>query len=113
MVLQYEDICLRVDKKRYCKDLKILGREVYDHWWRKEGHRVDVEDLRDILEGKPDVIVIGTGYAGLMEVSDRLRTVLADRNIELFEEVTPDAVEVFNRIQSRAKRIAGAFHLTC
>jgi hypothetical protein len=113
MVLQYEDICLRVDSKRYCKDLKILGGEVNGHWWRKEGHRVDVEDLRDLLSGEPDIIVIGTGYAGLMEVSERLRRVLTDRNIELIEEVTPEAVKVFNKIQSRARKIAGAFHLTC
>ncbi len=113
MTLQYQDRCMRTDAKIYCQDLKVLGDEVYSNWWRKQGHRIDEDDLQDVLSEKPDIMVIGTGYAGFMEVPSSLRKTLKARNIELIAEKTPEAVEVFNVIQSRGKKIAGAFHLTC
>lgn len=114
MTLQYRDRCIKTGGKMYCRDLKILGNEVYTSWWRKEGHRVDKDDLLDILSAKPDIMVIGMGYAGFMEVSNSLRKALKAQNIELIAETTPVAVEAFNIIQSGGKKkIAGAFHLTC
>ncbi len=114
MTLQYQNKCIRTDGKKYCRDLKILGSEVHTNWWRKEGHRVDKDDLQDLLSTKPDIMVIGMGYAGFMEVSDSLRKALKAKSIELIAETTPVAVEAFNIIQSGGKKkIAGAFHLTC
>ena len=113
MVLQYKNRCMNADGKIYCRDLRIFGNEVYSNWWRKEGHRVDEDDLIDVLLANPDIMVIGMGYAGIMEVSSSLQSALKDQNIELISEKTPEAVKVFNSIQSRRKKIAGAFHLTC
>ena len=113
MTLQYKNRCINADGKIYCRDLKILGNEVYTNWWRKEGHRVDEDDLMDVLFANPDIMVIGMGYAGFMEVSSSLRSALKDRNIELILGKTPEAVKIFNSIQSRRRKIAGAFHLTC
>jgi hypothetical protein len=113
MTLQYKDRCMSVDGKKYCQDLKIFGNEVHGNWWRKQGHRVEVSDLKDILSANPDVMVIGMGYAGFMEVPDSLRLALKERNIELISDRTPEAAKAFNSIQSKGKKIAGAFHLTC
>ena len=35
----------------------------------EEGHRVDVGDVTDILAVTPEVLIVGTGYAGFMEIS--------------------------------------------
>ncbi len=113
MTLHHRSRCVETDGKKYCQDLKVLGDDVYSHWWRKQGHRVDEDDLQDILSANPDIMVIGTGYAGFMEVPDSVRKALKDRKIELITEKTPEAVERFNIIQSRGKKVAGAFHLTC
>jgi hypothetical protein len=113
MTLQYKEKCMSADGKKYCQDLKIFGNEVYGNWWRKEGHRVDGGDLKDLLSANPDIMIIGMGYAGFMEVPASLRSALKDRNIELIAGTTPEAVKAFNSIQSKGKKIAGAFHLTC
>jgi hypothetical protein len=104
---------MSVDRTIYCRDLKILGNEVYANWWRKEGHRVEGGDLEDVLSAKPDLLVIGMGYAGFMEVPLSLRSELENQKIELITETTPEAVKIFNSLQSKGKKIAGAFHLTC
>jgi hypothetical protein len=59
---------MTVEGTKYYQDLKIIQGDVKDNWWRKEGHRLAAADISDILSAKPDVLVIGTGYAGNMRV---------------------------------------------
>ncbi len=113
MNLQYQERCISSDGLSFCKDLKIIGDDVLENWWRNEGHHVDAVDIADILTASPEVLVVGTGYAGFMEVSKSLHFALKDRNIKLIAQKTPRAVEIFNELRSRGKRVAGAFHLTC
>lgn len=53
-----------VNGKTYRDDIKIVRGQVISDWWRKSGHRVDVEDVADILEAKPEIVVIGKGSRG-------------------------------------------------
>jgi hypothetical protein len=104
---------IRIDGRTYHSDLKIIGDEVRAGWWRKAGHRLYPSDISDILEGRPDVLVVGTGYAGMMQVPDATREALESRGIRLQAEKTDSAVRVFNRLRKAGRRVAGAFHLTC
>jgi hypothetical protein len=70
-------------------------------------------DVTDILAAHPEALVVGTGYAGFMEVSNSLRSALKNQNIQLIASKTDEAVRAFNRLHSEGKRVAGAFHLTC
>ncbi|RPJ04434.1 MAG: hypothetical protein EHM36_10645, partial [Deltaproteobacteria bacterium] len=89
MTLQYHERCMRKDGGRFCQDLKVIGDQIVANWWRKEGHRVDVADVTDILAASPEALVVGTGYAGFLEVSKPLRFALKDHNIQLIAEKTP------------------------
>ena len=104
---------IRIEGRTYHNDLKIIGDEVRANWWRKAGHRLDRSDISDILERRPDILVVGTGYAGMMRVPDATREALESRGIRLQAEKTGSAVEVFNRLHKAGRRVAGAFHLTC
>ena len=55
---------MTVNGNKYQQDLKIIRGEVKGNWWRGEGHRLDINDIQDILSAGPEVFVIGTGYAG-------------------------------------------------
>ena len=113
MTLRYQEGCVRRNGSLFCQDLKIIGEKIVGNWWRKEGHRVDVTDVTDILTASPEVFVVGTGYAGFMEVSNSLRSALKDLNVRLIAEKTPGAIKTFNQLHSEGKKVAGAFHLTC
>lgn len=113
MINRYRAGSIVVEGKEYHRDLKIFDHAVHNNWWRKEGHSVDDEDLKDILSAKPAILVIGTGYAGQMQVSNSLRSTLSKEKIELIVEMTAEAVKTFNRLKSEGKNVAGAFHLTC
>jgi len=113
MIEAYSFGSLTFAGKRYDKDLKILGGEIRAGWWREEGHRVDVGDIRDILEAKPDVLVVGTGAYGVMKVSGRLKKALEEKNIQLIAQPSGEAARTFNKLVEDGKDVAGAFHLTC
>ena len=104
---------MTVQGTKYYQDLKILHGQVKGNWWRKKGHRLDAADISDILSAKPDVLVIGTGYAGSLHVPVSLRTAIEGQEIEVIAKRTSEATETFNRLFAQGKKVAGAFHLTC
>ena len=99
--------------KTYSDDIKIINGEVVADWWRKSGHRVDIEDIADILEAKPDILVIGKGAPGLMKSTASLRAYLTANNIELYEKKSAQAIQVFNQLYQEAKRVAAGIHVGC
>lgn len=113
MIEAYSFGSMTVSGKRYGKDLKILGGQVKDNWWRQDGHRVGVADVEDILEAAPGVLVVGMGANGLMRVSGELKEVLEDKGIRLIAQPSAEAVKTFNKVVEEGGDVAGAFHLTC
>jgi hypothetical protein len=113
MIEAYSFGSLTFAGQRYGKDLKILRGEVADNWWRKEGHRVDVGDVQEILEAGPDILVVGMGAYGLMKVTKQLVKRLSDKNIQLIAQPSGEAAKTFNKLLEEGKDVAGAFHLTC
>ena len=103
---------IKVDSKSYATDLIIFPDHVYDRWWRKEGHRLSTDDLKDVWQAEPEVLIVGTGYYGLMKVPGEVKQQLTARNIELIVENTKEAWQTYNRLASM-KKVVAVFHLTC
>ncbi len=101
-----------VDKKTYTSDVIIYPDRVDSSWWRKEGHYLQEVDLREVVNAKPDILIIGTGYSGVMNVPKVTRDFLESKGIKVYIERTVNAVALFNK-QPADKKIIGAFHLTC
>jgi hypothetical protein len=104
---------MRIGGKTYRKDLKIINGVVKGNWWRGRGHRLDPSDIEDILAARPETLVIGTGYAGAMDVPETTLSIITGRGIRVIAEPTKQAVQTFNRLAGTEESIAGAFHLTC
>ena len=113
MIEAYSFGSLTFAGKRYGKDLKILRGEVRADWWRGEGHRVDVDDVQDIIEAAPAILVVGMGANGLMRVTKQLAKTLSEKNIQLIAQPSGEAARTYNQLASEGKDVAGAFHLTC
>ena len=113
MIEKYTSGLIVVNNKTYHQDLKIIQGQVVDNWWRKTGHLVDVNDMKDVLDASPDIVVIGTGYAENMRMSEDLTSETRHRDIKLVAEDTYKAVQTFNELFSKGKNVSGVFHLTC
>lgn len=103
-----------IGDKTYTSDLFIYpDGQVSDNWWRSSGHRLSMEDIRDLLAAGPEVIVAGTGIFGRMRLNADVQGALSARGIELITGRTKSAAEAFNRLKQTSRRVGGCFHLTC
>ena len=100
-----------IDGRAYTSDVIIYPTRVFSPWWRKEGHMLCIDDLGDLFEEKPDLLIVGCGYHGVMKVPDEVIGHLEDKGIETSVRKTTEAVEIFN--QHREGRVVAALHLTC
>jgi len=112
MIESYNFGKIAIDGKNYTSDVIIFPDHVQDGWWREEGHMLRIEDLKDVFEAKPEVVVVGTGYFSSMKVPNEVREHLASMKIQLIVENTREAYKTYNRLAS-TKRTIAAFHLTC
>jgi hypothetical protein len=112
MIDSYDFGRIVINGKRYNSDLILFSDRVKEGWWRKEGHRLHVEDLKDALEAKPEVLVVGTGYSGLMTIPPETREYVESEGIELIAQNTTEACKIFNRLAKSRKAVA-VLHLTC
>jgi hypothetical protein len=104
---------IRIDGQEYTRDVIIYPHHVDSSWWRKEGHRLQVEDIVDILEARPNVLVVGTGQYGSMKIDKEVEDLLRSKGIELRVAETPEACQVHNRLVKSKKTVVTALHLTC
>lgn len=102
-----------IDGRRYTSDLIVFPDRVREGWWRREGHRLHIEDIEEVIrEQKPEVLVVGTGYSGLMKVLPETEDYLKSKGVELIVQSTMEACKTFNRL-IRIRRVVAALHLTC
>jgi hypothetical protein len=104
---------MKVDGKEYRQDLIVFPDKVRSSWRRRQGHSLAIEDLQDILEFKPELLIIGTGDSGMMEIPAATEKSLQDAGIEVIAQNTGQACSIFNEQIEKGRKVVGAFHLTC
>jgi hypothetical protein len=102
-----------IDGTEYTSDVIVYPERVQAHWRRKRGHSLCIEDLAEVLRSKPTVLLIGTGYYGVMDVPPETLDALHERGIEPRVMKTGEAVAELDRLQREAARVVAALHLTC
>jgi hypothetical protein len=102
-----------IDGKTYTKDIIVSDNVLNPNWWRKEGHSLAVEDIKEILEDECEVIVIGTGYDGEMVVPLETKKHIESLGIDIITKKTTEAVKTYNKLLEDGRKVIGAFHLTC
>ncbi len=113
MISDYSFGKIVVHGEKYHKDLRIVRGKVIPDWRRRKGHTVCTEDVRDMLESEPEILLIGTGYFGMMSADDALRELVSQKGIVLIEEKSGAAVKTYNCLVTEGKNVAAGFHLTC
>ena len=68
MIDSYDFGHIVIDGEEITHDLILSGGEVIN-WWRKEGHSIAIEDLKDLPDDF-EVLVIGNGASGCCKVPD-------------------------------------------
>ena len=112
MIDSYDFGRITINGKHYTTDLLVFPEKIKADWWRKKGHNLHIADLKEVLEAKPEVLVIGTGYSGMMKVPPETRSYIESEGIELVVQKTAEACKTFNRV-AESRTVVAALHLTC
>ena len=99
-----------IESKIYINDIILLGEKIKPKWWRKTSHSLIKEDLENIIDYEPDLLIIGTGAYGMMKVPSKLPKEL---DFKIIATPTKEAIKRYNKEIKGVMKIAGAFHLTC
>lgn len=102
-----------IDGRTYTADVIILPGQVQADWWRDQGHVLKPADLSAVLEARPQILVVGQGAFGRMEVPAATLAWLQEAGVEAVCGKTPQAVEAYNERCKHSQKVAAALHLTC
>ena len=109
---RYEFGLIVIDGETFKNDVMIWPGRVKDDWWRQESHFLQRQDVAEALAANPQVLVVGMGDPGKMQVDPALAVYLRDRGVELMAHPTREACRLINEL-SGTRRLAAALHLTC
>jgi hypothetical protein len=112
MIESYSFGRIVIDGKTYTSDVIVYPERVHDDWRRKAGHRVDPDDLKELLEEEPRTVIVGTGSYGLVDVPPETLRFLESKGFEVLVQKTDQACETYNRLSATGPVVA-ALHLTC
>jgi hypothetical protein len=109
---RYDFGAIVIDGQTYKNDILIWPGRIKSDWWRREGHFLQLDDVAEALAADPQVLVVGQGAYGRMEVDPALVAYLKERGVELVAHPTREACQAINALSDK-RRLAAALHLTC
>ena len=112
MIDGYEFGEITIDGKTYHHDVIIYKDRVDDAWRRVEGHRLSLGDVAQILDKKPEILIIGTGADGVMAVPEKVKAEIEAKGVKVLAKRTGDACKEYNEL-APSKNVIAALHLTC
>ena len=108
---RYEFGRIVVNGNEHTRDLIILPDRVVDNWWRRDGHALVTDDLRDVLDDLPAHLVVGTGAHGQLRPDPGALEQLHKHGVTVEALPTDQAVRRYGELDPG--RTAAALHLTC
>ncbi len=109
---------ITIEGKKYFQVLIIEDKVEEREYERLESlfgtsHRIGEWETEKLLDNKPDIIVIGNGQSGMLEVSEDLKNKASDAVIELITAITPEAIEIYNTKMKEGQQVNALIHTTC
>ncbi len=101
-----------------CTTYNSIPRPAGDMQVRADGQVRSVDKTHDLeydcvewlLDPLPEVLIISTGWSGVVRPDDRIRG-LPDCQVRILR--TPDAVKLFNKLKREKRKVAIHVHSTC
>jgi len=66
-----------------------------------------------LLSNKPEIILVATGFNGVLKVNSKFKIQILKLGIELKTLLTPQAVSEYNRLVAEGIKVNALIHTTC
>lgn len=76
-------------------------------------HQIADWEEKTLFESKPEIIVIGSGWQGVLKVSPEFQAKCEKMGVKLQILTTPKAVAEYNRLIAEGKKVNALIHTTC
>lgn len=107
-----------IDDKKYFQVL-IIGNKVIERDYEKlkklfnTSHEIGEWEINELLENNPEIIIIGTGQDGYLNVGENLPKKAEESNVEIIFDITPKAIQIYNEKTKAGQRVNALIHTTC
>jgi hypothetical protein len=76
-------------------------------------HFVSSEEQKLLLSKSPEVILIASGWSGVLKVDPKFKDQISKLGIKLKVVLTPRVVRQYNQLVEKGKRVNALIHTTC
>jgi hypothetical protein len=104
---------IMVNNKRYSYDVMVSYRGLVKNVETEVRHLVSRKEFYLMLAEEPEVIVIGTGVEGGMQISSDVRRLAEQKGIQVIDLKSSEAIKKFNQLYESGKRVVAFIHTTC
>ncbi|MBI5465206.1 hypothetical protein HY946_01195 [Candidatus Gottesmanbacteria bacterium] len=100
-------------------DVIVVGEEIEERDDRRlhqvfgRAHWIGDWEVEKLLSNNPEIVIIGNGTGGLLEVTPEVQEKFKKAGVELKILLTPEATSEFNKLYSEGKKINALIHTTC
>lgn len=102
-----------IDEKTYSSDIFVYWNGKIEDAKTDVRHLLTLKQAKKILEKEPEIFLIGSGQDGYFGVSDEVMHACQNKKIQLIAMPTPEAVEKFNELIEKRKKVVAFIHVTC
>jgi hypothetical protein len=109
---------IKIDGQNYHQVL-IIGKEVIEresdklHEFFGTTHRIGDWERKKLLAKSPEIILVATGWSGLVKIDEEFKKELKKKKIELQTVLTPKVVKRYHQLVEEDKRVNALIHTTC
>lgn len=107
-----------IDNKKYSQVLIIDG-VVFERDEKKleelfgTTHQIGGWEIERLLEGNPEIIIVGTGQSGALQVEEMFLERMRKADVKIITAITPEAMKIYNEKAKQDKKINALIHTTC
>lgn len=76
-------------------------------------HQIGDWEVEKLLEQNPEIILIGTGQSGMLNVDQNFYEKVKDKDVEIITDITPKAIKIYNEKIKEGRRVNALIHTTC
>ena len=109
---------IMIDGKKHSQVL-IIGNSVEERDGQRletlfnTTHKIGDWEIDSLFKENPEIILIGTGRDGMLEVNGNLLDKAQKDNIKVIVDITPKIIEIYNEKIKSGKKVNALIHTTC
>jgi hypothetical protein len=104
---------ITVNSKKHNSDVIVSYRGSVQKAETQLKHLISKKELGLMLAEEPEIIVIGTGVEGDMQISSDVRRMAEQKGIQILDFQSPEAIKKFNQLCESGRKVVAFVHITC